>query len=94
MFGLSDTRRVIIELQIKIKREGDGMNAINTNERKADNSKNKNKFWSVLKKVLLYTLATIGVVLTLVVLYKILEFLFVAAILLIAWVGIVPRRWR
>ena len=70
------------------------MNAINTNERKADNSKNKNKFWSVLKKVLLYTLATIGVVLTLVVLYKILEFLFVAAILLIAWVGIVPRRWR
>ena len=94
MFGLSDTRRVIIELQIKIKREGDGMNAINTNEGKADNSKSKNKFWSVLKKVLLYTLATIGVVLALVVLYKILEFLFVAAILLIAWVGIVPRRWR
>ena len=70
------------------------MNAINTNEGKADNSKSKNKFWSVLKKVLLYTLATIAVVLALVVLYKILEFLFVAAILLIAWVGIVPRRWR
>ena len=70
------------------------MNAINTNETKANNSKSKNKFWSVLKKVLLYTLATIAVVLALVVLYKILEFLFVAAILLIAWVGIVPRRWR
>ena len=70
------------------------MNAINTNEGKADNSKSKNKFWSVLKKVLLYTLATIAVVLALVVLYEILEFLFVAAILLIAWVGIVPRRWR
>ena len=70
------------------------MNAINTNERKVDNSIRKNKFWSVLKKVLLYTLATIAVVLALVVLYKILEFLFVAAILLIAWVGIVPRRWR
>ena len=70
------------------------MNAINTNERKGDNSKSKNKFWSVLKKVLLYTLATIGVVLTLVVLYKILEFLFVAAILFIGWIGVVPRRWR
>ena len=70
------------------------MNAINTNERKADNSKNKNKFWSVLKKVLLYTLATIAVVLALVVLYKILEFLFVAAILFIGWIGVVPRRWR
>ena len=70
------------------------MNAINTNEGKADNSKSKNKFWSVLKNVLLYTLATIAVVLALVVLYEILEFLFVAAILLIAWVGIVPRRWR
>ena len=77
-----------------MKREDNGMNAINTNERKVDNSIRKNKFWSVLKKVLLYTLATIAVVLALVVLYKILEFLFVAAILLIAWVGIVPRRWR
>ena len=77
-----------------MKREDNGMNAINTNERKVDNSIRKNKFWSVLKKVLLYTLATIAVVLALVVFYKILEFLFVAVILLIAWVGIVPRRWR
>ena len=54
----------------------------------------KNKVWGILKKVLLYTLAAIAVVLALVVLYKILEFLFVAAILLIGWLGVVPRRWR
>ena len=67
---------------------------MNTNEIRADNSVLKNKFWSILKKVLLYTLAAIAVVLALVVLYKILEFLFIAAILLIAWIGVVPRRWR
>ena len=67
---------------------------MNTNEIRADNSVRKNKFWSILKKVLLYTLAAIAVVLALVVLYKILEFLFVAAILLIGWIGVVPRRWR
>ena len=67
---------------------------MNTNGIRADNSVRKNKFWSILKKVLLYTLAAIAVVLALVVLYKILEFLFVAAILLIGWIGIVTRRWR
>ena len=67
---------------------------MNTNGIRADNSVRKNKFWSILKKVLLYTLAAIAVELALVVLYKILEFLFVAAILLIGWIGVVPRRWR
>ena len=67
---------------------------MNTNGIRADNSVRKNKFWSILKKVLLYTLAAIAVVLALVALYKILEFLFVAAILLIGWIGVVPRRWR
>ena len=67
---------------------------MNTNGIRADNSVRKNKFWSILKKVLLYTLAAIAVVLAVVVLYKILEFLFVAAILLIGWIGVVPRRWR
>ena len=67
---------------------------MNTNEIRADNSVRKNKFWSILKKVFLYTLAAIAVVLALVVLYKILEFLFVAAILFIGWIGVVPRRWR
>ena len=70
------------------------MNTVNTNEKRANNSMRKNKFWSILKKVLLYTLAAISVVLALVVIYKILEFLFVAAILLIGWIGVVPRRWR
>ena len=70
------------------------MNAINTNEKRADNSIRKSKFWSTLKKVLLYTVAAVAVVLILAVLYHILEFLFVAAILLIGWIGIVPRRWR
>ena len=67
---------------------------MNKNGIRADNSVRKNKFWGILKKVLLYTLAAIAVVLALVVLYKILEFLFVAAILLIGWIGVVPRRWR
>ena len=67
---------------------------MNTNGIRADNPVRKNKLWSILKKVLLYTLAAIAVVLALVVLYKILEFLFVAAILLIGWIGVVPRRWR
>ena len=70
------------------------MNAINTNESKSDNSAHKNKLLSTLKKVLLYTLGAVAVVVGLAVLYQILEFLFVAAILLVAWIGIVPRRWR
>ena len=67
------------------------MNAINTNERKADNSIRKSKFWSTLKKVLLYTVAAVAVVLILAVLYQVLEFLFVGAILFFAW--ICPKRW-
>ena len=74
-----------------MKREGNGMNAINTNERKADNSIRKSKFWSTLKKVLLYTVAAVAVVIILAVLYQILEFLFVGAILFLAW--ICPKRW-
>ena len=67
---------------------------MNTNGIRADNSVRKNKFGCILKKVLLYTLATIAVVFALVVLYKILEFLFVAAILFMGGIGVVPRRWR
>ena len=70
------------------------MNLISTNERKANNSVRKNNFWSILKKILLYTFAAVAVVVGLVVLYRILKILFVAVILLIGWVGIVPRRWR
>ena len=67
------------------------MNAINTNERKTDNSIRKSKFWSTLKKVLLYTLAAVAVIVVLAVLYQILKFLFVGAILFLAW--ICPKRW-
>ena len=74
-----------------MKREGNGMNAINTNESKSDNSARKNKFLSTLKKVLLYTVAAVAVVLILAVLYQILEFLFVGAVLFLAW--ICPKRW-
>ena len=70
------------------------MNTINTNESKADNPVRNNTFGSTLKKVLLYTLGAVAVVIGLAVLYQILEFLFVAAILLIGWIGVVPRRWR
>ena len=82
-----------MEKQYKEK-EGNEMNAINTNESKADNPVRNNEFWSTLKKVLIYTLAAVAVLIGLVVLYRILEFLFVAAILLIGWIGVVPRRWR
>ena len=82
-----------MEKQYKEK-EGNEMNAINTNESKSDNSVRKNKFLSTLKNVLLYALGAVAVVIGLVVMYHILEFLFVAAILLIGWIGIVPRRWR
>ena len=82
-----------MEKQYKEK-EGNGMNAINTNENKTDNPVRNNKFWSTLKKVFLYTLAAVAVVIGLVVLYRILEFLFIAAILLIGWGGILPRIWR
>ncbi len=66
------------------------MNAININERKADKSILKSKFCSTLKKVLLYTVAAVAVVLILAVLYQILEFLFVGAILFLAW--LCPKR--
>jgi hypothetical protein len=70
------------------------MNAINTNERKASAAVLKNKFWSTIKKITLYAFAAVAVVIRLIVLYQILEILFVAAILLVGWVGVVPRRWR
>ena len=68
------------------------MNAINTKDEKTKNVKAR-KFLDVLKKILIYTGIIIGALVALVVVYKVLEFLFVAAILFIAWIGI-PRRWR
>ena len=50
--------------------------------------------WRTLKNVLLYTVAVIAILFVLVVIYKILKFLLVAAVLLIGWLGVVPRKWR
>ena len=68
------------------------MNAINTQEEKIKHVKTK-KALDILKKILMYPGIILGAIVALVVIYKILEFLFVAAILFIAWLG-VPRRWR
>lgn len=67
------------------------MNAINTNDTKTDNSIRKGRFLNVLKKILLYTVAAIVVALVLVALYQILKYMFVAAVLVIAW--LCPKRW-
>lgn len=68
------------------------MNAIDTQEEKIRKVRAR-KVLDVLKKILMYTGITIGALVALVVIYKVLEFLFVAAILFIAWIG-VPRGWR
>lgn len=68
------------------------MNAIDTQKEKIKKVRAR-KVLDVLKKILMYTGITIGALVALVVVYKVLEFLFVAAILFIAWIG-VPRRWR
>ena len=68
------------------------MNSINSQDEKIKNVRAK-KALDVLKKILMYTGIIIGVLVALVVIYKVLEFLFVAAILFIGWLG-VPRRWR
>ncbi len=70
------------------------MNAINTTEQTTNNKSGLKKIGNILLKVLLGIGMAAVVIFALVVIYKILEFLFVAAILLIGWVGIVPRRWR
>ena len=70
------------------------MNAVNANENTTSFKSGMKKVGKILLKVLAGIVIAAVVVLALVAIYKILEFLFVAAILLIGWVGIVPRRWR
>ena len=70
------------------------MNAVNTNDNTNSIKGGLKKFGKILLKVLACIGIAAVVILALVAIYKILEFLFVAAILLIGWVGIVPRRWR
>ena len=70
------------------------MNAVNTNENTTSIKGGLKKFGKILLKVLAGIGIAAVVIFALVAIYKILEFLFVAAILLIGWVGTVPRRWR
>ncbi len=70
------------------------MNAVNANENTARFKSGMKKVGKILLKVLAGIVIAAVVIFALVAIYKILEFLFVAAILLIGWVGIVPRRWR
>ena len=70
------------------------MDAIKTNEKSSSFKNGLKKLGSILLKVLIGIAIAAIVVFALVAIYKILEFLFVAAILLIAWIGVVPRRWR
>lgn len=70
------------------------MNATKTNERTTNFKEGLKKLGSILLKILIGIAIAAVVIFALVVIYQILEFLFVAAILLIGWIGIVPRRWR
>ena len=70
------------------------MNAVNANENAISFKSGMKKVGKILLKVLAGIVIAAVVIFALVAIYKILEFLFVAAILLIGWVGIVPRRWR
>lgn len=70
------------------------MNAINTTEQTTNHKSGLKKIGNILLKVLLGIGMAAVVIFALVVIYKILEFLFVTAILLIGGVGVLPRRWR
>ena len=71
------------------------MDVVNTTNTQTKKSITKEKVVSTIKKVLLYTVGIVGGLFLLGVVYQILEFLFVGAILLIAWLGpVFPRRWR
>ena len=73
-----------------IEKEDKRMNAVNTNENKTK-SVDKSKFRNALKKILLWGGIIIGGGILLVALYQILQVLFVAVVLFIAW--ICPKRW-
>ena len=71
------------------------MDMVITTNTQTKKSITKEKVVSTIKKVLLYTVGIVGGLFLLGVVYQILEFLFVGAILLIAWLGpVFPRRWR
>lgn len=69
------------------------MNATKTNERTTNFKEGLKKFGCILLKILIGIAVATVVIFALVAIYKIIEFLFVAAILLIGFVGVGPRRW-
>lgn len=71
------------------------MDMVYTTKANSNQSITKKKVINTIKKILIYAVGIVGDLFLLGVLYQILEFLFVGAILLIAWLGSVfPRRWR
>ena len=68
------------------------MNTATVNERKVNKSARTEKILDVCKKVLIWTGIIIGGAVLLVALYQILKFLFVGALLFIAWLC-PKRRW-
>lgn len=69
------------------------MNATKTNEKTTNLKEGLKKLGSILLKILIGIIVVAVVIFALVAIYQILEFLFVAAILLIGFVGVGPRRW-
>lgn len=70
------------------------MNANNTTEKTTNTKSGIKKLGSILLKILIGIAIAAVVIFALAVIYQILEFLFVAAILFIGWIGVCPRRWR
>ena len=68
------------------------MNTVTTMENTSNQSARKKKFITTLSKILLFTGIAIGGAVLLVALYQIIQYLFVAALLFIAW--LCPRRGR
>ena len=68
------------------------MNNVTVTEKQADKAAKKGKVISALTKILLYAGIAVGGIVLLVALYQIVQYLFVGALLLIAWLG--PGKWR
>lgn len=61
------------------------MNIITNNERKTVKSEKLKKALNIIKKVLIYTAVAVAVVLVLGLLWQIIQYVFTAALLFIAW---------
>lgn len=67
------------------------MNTANMSQTNPNRSVRLEKIKNTIKKIMLWTVGIIGALIVLAVAYQILQYLFVGAVLLIAWLG--PRRW-